>query len=76
MSENVKTILAPLPGKIVEIKVKPDERVKAGDLLLVLEAMKMYNRILSPYDGVIQKIEVSLDKVIDSNDPLVSICMN
>lgn len=76
MSENVKTIFAPLPGKIVEIKVKPDERVKTGDLLLILEAMKMYNRILSPYDGVIQKIEVSLDKVIDSNDPLVSICMN
>ncbi|MBM3403492.1 MAG: acetyl-CoA carboxylase biotin carboxyl carrier protein subunit [Bacteroidetes bacterium] len=47
-----------IPGTIIRIFVKEKDKVKAGDTLLVLQAMKMNNRILSPINGVIKKIHV------------------
>lgn len=47
---------APMPGKILLVLVREGERVKKGAPLMVLEAMKMEHKILSPYDGVVKKI--------------------
>ena len=52
-------IAAPLPGRIISLKVKVGDAVKAGDEVVVLEAMKMENSITSDYDGTVQQILVA-----------------
>ena len=49
------TVKAPMPGNILDVKVKPGASVKAGDALVVLEAMKMENEIVAPQDGTDRK---------------------
>jgi pyruvate carboxylase subunit B len=49
-------VTAPMPGLIIEYKVKEGDRVKAGDVLLILEAMKMQNNITAPVAGVVKKL--------------------
>jgi len=49
-------IVAPIPGMVVEYKVKEGDTVNAGDTIVVLEAMKMYNNLTAPSDGVIKLI--------------------
>ena len=52
-------IKAPMPGNIVKVNCKVGDSVKRGDVLVVLEAMKMENDISAPQDGVVASIEVS-----------------
>lgn len=56
--KNIKEMVAFIPGTIEKFSVKEKSKVKIGDQLLVLEAMKMKNNILSPFDGIIKKIYV------------------
>ncbi|MCX7697105.1 MAG: acetyl-CoA carboxylase biotin carboxyl carrier protein subunit [Bacteroidales bacterium] len=56
---NPKHVLSIIPGIIRKIYVKPNQLVKEGDILLELEAMKMYNKILAPMTGKIKHIHVS-----------------
>lgn len=53
-----KEINAPVPGKIISIKCKEKQEVKKGDVLLILETMKMENEIYAPSDGLVKKILV------------------
>jgi len=62
---------APLPGKILRINVSAGNQVKRGDLLLILEAMKMENEILAPVDGVVDSVLVSPNQTVNTHDPLV-----
>jgi len=62
-----------MPGTIIDIFVKPKEKVKEGETLLLLEAMKMQNQIRMPFDGVIVKIHVKKDVVIPKNFLMVEI---
>ena len=55
---NPNNIMSFIPGTIVEIFVKEGQEVKAGESLMILEAMKMKNQIEMPFDGVIKKIHV------------------
>jgi len=55
----VEEIKAPIPGKIISIKCKVNDSVKRGQVLLVLEAMKMENEIYSGSSGVIKEIKVN-----------------
>ena len=65
-------IKAPLPGVIINVAVKPGDEVKAGQKLLVLEAMKMENNILSDKDGKVAEIKVSQgDSVLEGADLIV-----
>jgi len=66
-------IKSPLPGTIIEIKVRAGDKVKVGDLLLVLEAMKMENNIKSDKEGVIQEIKVHPGDAVLEGDLLVVI---
>ena len=52
------TILAPMPGKVISLHVKPGDHVVAGDRLLVLEAMKMEHRLTAPFDGKVETVSV------------------
>ena len=66
-------VVAPLPGVIYDIKVTLGQRVKKGDVLCELEAMKMLNDIPAPKDGVIASINVQKGSSVTSNDVLVSL---
>ncbi|HEY8500096.1 MAG TPA: biotin/lipoyl-containing protein [Clostridia bacterium] len=66
-------ITAPMPGTILDIKVKTGDQVKKGDILLILEAMKMENEIVSPQDGVIASVNTSKGASVNSGDLLLSI---
>ena len=66
-------INAPMPGTILDIKVNQGDVVKKGDILLILEAMKMENEIVSPQGGTIASINTSKGSSVNSGDLLVSI---
>ena len=71
-SNVVKEIKAPMPGSILNILVEAGQEVKAGDQLLILEAMKMENVIKSPGDGVVAKIHVDEKQSVEKNQVLIS----
>lgn len=71
MSE--KNVQSTVPGRVLDIKVRPGDKVKRGDVLLVVEAMKMQNRILTPYNGVVKKVEVEVGQTVDTSALLVVI---
>ena len=66
-----KTIQAPMPGKIMKINFTTGTSVKRGDVLLVLEAMKMENDIMAPSDGTIASINVNPGDSVNTGDTLV-----
>ncbi len=68
-----KIIKAPLPGVILEIKVREGDTVKAGDVLLIMEAMKMENNIVAPADGRIAALKVGKGDNVLEGDALVEI---
>lgn len=70
-SRNVSHIEAPMPGLILDIPVSEGDDVKEGDALIVLEAMKMENVILSPRDGVVGKIAVEKGAAVDKKTLLI-----
>lgn len=64
---------APMPGSIFKVNVSKGDNVKAGDLLMILEAMKMENEILAPKDGKVIDIPVSEGVAVDTGDKLIII---
>ena len=66
-----KTIISPVGGTIIEVKAKAGDAVKAGQELLVLEAMKMHTAINSPVDGTIKYINVSAGDTVRESQVLV-----
>ena len=66
-------ITAPLPGKIISLDVKVGDVVKEGEVVAVLEAMKMDNEIESEYDGKIISVEVSEGEKIPAGAVIVTI---
>lgn len=64
-------LTAPLPGKIIEIKVAPGDIVKSGDVLLIMEAMKMENNVLADKDGVIETLKVRAGDSVLEGDVLL-----
>ena len=65
-------LTAPLPGKLVQVAVAPGQTVTKGDLLLVLEAMKMEHRIHAPHDGVIETVGGQVGDFVPAEAVLVS----
>lgn len=62
-----------IPGTIIDIYIKPKEKVKEGETLLLLEAMKMQNQVRMPFDGEIVKIYVKKDEVIPNRHLMIEI---
>ena len=69
----VNSITAPMPGIIIGIQVKKDQKVKEGDTLLILEAMKMENAILCPKDAKIKEVYVAVGDTVDKNKLLITL---
>jgi biotin carboxyl carrier protein len=68
-----ETIDAPMPGVILDVKVKEGDTVKKGDVLLILEAMKMENEIVSPKDGNIVSVNTLKGASVNAGDTLLSL---
>ena len=65
------SLTAPMPGKVVEIKIKKGSKIKKGDTLLILEAMKMEHQVLAPNNGKVSDILVSKNQQVENGEPLV-----
>jgi glutaconyl-CoA decarboxylase len=66
-------VTAPMPGTILDVKCADGGAVKKGDVLLILEAMKMENEIVSPSDGTVKQVAVQKGASVNSGDVLVVI---
>ncbi len=64
-------VLAPMPGKILEVLVKVGDQVSEDDELVMLEAMKMENPVYSTADGVVKEIRVKKDDTVDADQVLI-----
>jgi len=73
LASGSEVVKAPMPGTILEIKVIPGSAVKKGEVLLILEAMKMENEILASSDGVIKQVVVTKGAIVSTGDVLVVI---
>ncbi len=68
-----EAVKAPMPGKILKINVKESDAVKNGDVLMILEAMKMENEIKASKDGVVTAVSVSESDTVNTGDALLYI---
>ena len=66
------TINAPMPGKIVDIKVKAGDQVTKGQVAVILEAMKMENEIVAPQDGTVASINVNEGASVEAGTVLAT----
>ncbi len=66
-------VVAPMPGKVLQLKVSEGDSVKEGDTLLILEAMKMENEIVANTSGSIKKINAAVNDMVDTGDVLMVI---
>ena len=64
---------APMPGKILNIKANAGQAVKKGEVLLILEAMKMENEIVATSDGTIASINVTVGQSVEAGDVLATL---
>lgn len=69
-AETGEVMNAPMPGAIVAVNVSAGDAVKKGDVLFVLEAMKMENEIVCPRDATVSKVAVTKGATVASGDPL------
>ncbi|MDR2697434.1 MAG: biotin/lipoyl-binding protein [Holophagales bacterium] len=67
------SIVAPMPGAIFQIRVKEGDNVQAGQVLLVMEAMKMENPVTAPFNGTVSKIHVREGDNVGEGDLLVEV---
>lgn len=72
-SAGATAVKAPMPGTLIKVSVKAGDSVKKGDVLCVLEAMKMENDILAPEDGVVATVEVAQGASVATDAVLVTL---
>ncbi|MCP4338435.1 MAG: biotin/lipoyl-binding protein [Desulfobulbaceae bacterium] len=65
------TVVAPMPGTVLQVTVNTGDNVTKGQTLLVLEAMKMENEIMAPADGVVQEVNVTQGVSVNAGDILI-----
>jgi biotin carboxyl carrier protein len=67
------SIVAPLPGRVIKLRVKEGASVKVGDVVIVLEAMKMANEIRAAKAGVVKQVHVQSGEAVEKGQPLITI---
>ena len=68
-----QSIVAPMPGLVVELKVSPGDRVVAGQAIAVVEAMKMQNELSADAPGIVSEVHVKVGDAVASGQPLVTL---
>ena len=68
-----EVISAPMPGNINDVRVSAGQQVKKGDILVILEAMKMDNEIMAPHDGTVASVNVNKGATVNTGDTLVTL---
>lgn len=68
-----EVVKSPMPGNVLKINVTPGQKVNEGDVLLILEAMKMENEVVSTKTGTVAQIVVDKGAVVETGSPLVVI---
>jgi len=68
-----ETVEAPMPGSIVNVLVKEGQQVNAGDVLVIIEAMKMENEIMAPKNGTITQVVIKQGDKVETGTPLIVI---
>jgi glutaconyl-CoA decarboxylase len=66
-------VTSPLSGKVLSVKAQAGQKVKRGDLLLVIEAMKMENEIFAGEEGTVNRVHVASGQNVEAGDPLVEL---
>ncbi|XLS30244.1 acetyl-CoA carboxylase biotin carboxyl carrier protein subunit [Flavobacteriaceae bacterium M23B6Z8] len=72
LQKKVSNVNAPMPGQIISVNVQPGQEVKENEPLLILEAMKMENVMVSPRDGIIKEIHIAIKDVVEKGQLLVA----
>lgn len=62
-----------IPGTIVQIDIKPGSKVKKGQVLMLLEAMKMKNQVLAPFDAIVKTIHVEIGQIVAKNALMIEL---
>jgi biotin carboxyl carrier protein len=70
---NLNIINSFIPGTVIDILVKPGQKVKQGETLMILEAMKMHNNVLMPFDGEVIKVNVEPNDKVFKNQAMIEI---
>ncbi|MDF2568661.1 MAG: biotin/lipoyl attachment protein [Sporomusa sp.] len=68
-----KSVISPMPAKVLKVNVNVGDVVKRGTVLFITEAMKMENRIMSPMDGTVAEICVTVDQSVNAGEKLAVI---
>jgi glutaconyl-CoA/methylmalonyl-CoA decarboxylase subunit gamma len=64
-------VMPPMPGRVIEVRVSEGQRVEAGSILLVVEAMKMRNEVASPVAGFVRGLRVAAGSNVRSHEPML-----
>lgn len=72
-SAGATTVKAPMPGTVMSFKVSVGQAVNRGDVLLILEAMKMENEIVAPQAGKVAALKVPVSASVNTGDPLIDL---
>ncbi|MCR4839554.1 MAG: biotin/lipoyl-binding protein [Eubacterium sp.] len=67
------TVASPMPGKILGVKTEVGKSVKKGEVLMILEAMKMENEIVAPEDGTVASVNVGVGDSVEAGDTLATL---
>lgn len=73
VKDNPNEIRAYIPGSIVDLFIKPGQKIREHDSLLILEAMKMKNDVVMPFDGIIKEVKVEIGSKVEKNQLLIII---
>ena len=66
-------VSSPMPGKILAVKANVGDSVKKGQVILILEAMKMENEVVAPEDGTVASVDVAVGAMVEAGDTLASL---
>ena len=72
-NSGAKEVVSPIQGQVTNVKVKPGDKVQKGDVLLIIEAMKLENEVVSPFEGQVSEILVTKGQNVKANDVVITI---
>ena len=72
-NDGAKEVVSPIQGQVTNLKVKVGDKVKKGDVLVIIEAMKLENEVVSPFEGEIREILVTKGQNVKAKEPIIII---